>query len=282
MERLITFEDLLVKFGIDLYSVSLNQHTTSLEVSFALDALQFAKNLGEVGAQLVVVVDLDIGLAVTLGEAECRFTSVLIGILLGQCKGPIGDKCTVAHMCLLQVIAWLNANQLSHQAVHHLLIVSSLVSIGIGHNTKLDELGIRHIIKCKDVGTSLLKGRTVGFQCIGINARQQLTAGMAQALVKIGMNIIHIVGIFLCLLNLCLTPHKLFTKAITLGSSIVGSSDVVDAHRLRAMLGTNPVGVGQVDADRCRWIAVTCQDGSSDDLGSHTLDHRLAETCIDR
>ena len=58
------------------------------------------------------------------GEAECRFTSVLIGILLGQCKGPIGDKCTVAHMCLLQVIAWLNANQLSHQAVHHLLIVS--------------------------------------------------------------------------------------------------------------------------------------------------------------
>ena len=61
---------------------------------------------------------------------------------------------------------------------------------------------------------------------------------------------------------------------------VVGIGNVRDGNALAAILGTDPVGVRQVDADGRRRILVTTQHGSTNGIGCHTLYLLLAETRI--
>ena len=63
-------------------------------------------------------------------------------------------------------------------------------------------------------------------------------------------------------------------------SLVVGIGHIAYGHTLRAMLGTHPVAVWQVDADGRSWIEVACQDSSGDHLGRHALHVLLLEARI--
>ena len=61
-----------------------------------------------------------------------------------------------------------------------------------------------------------------------------------------------------------------------MGRHVIGIGNVVDGHRLRAVLLANPVGVGQVDADGRRGVAVAAEHRHGDDLGRDALHLLLA------
>ena len=135
-------------------------------------------------------------------------------------------------MCLFDIFARDNTHELCHQAVHHLLVIASLISISSRHDTKFDELWICHIVKGEDVSTSLFKCRAVCLEGIRINAWKQLSATMTKTLMKVSVNIVNIVRIFLSVFDFYLAPHEFLVEAIARCSSRICSRDVVDRNRL--------------------------------------------------
>ena len=88
------------------------------------------------------------------------------------------------------------------------------------------------------------------------------------------------VKVFLHEFNLNIAVSKLIVEAGTGSHLVVGVGDVVDRNRLGTVGGTNPVAVGQVDADGSRGIAVTSQNGSGDDLGADAFHVFLLEAVV--
>ena len=73
---------------------------------------------------------------------------------------------------------------------------------------------------------------------------------------------------------------KLLAEPIAPRRLVVGVRQIGDCHRLTAMLGPDPVGVGQVDADGRSRIFVAAEHGRTDRIGRDPLYFWLAEARI--
>ena len=102
----------------------------------------------------------------------------------------MGDEGTVAHVCLLNLTARLDTDELSQQAVHHVAVVLRLICLPMRQQAQFHQLVVRHIVECKQVGTGFLYRVAIGFQGIGVCTRQQLSAAMSQAFVKVCVQVI--------------------------------------------------------------------------------------------
>ncbi len=85
----------------------------------------------------------------------------------------------------------------------------------------------------------------------------------------------------LCQLPLAVTPHELLVEAVAFGSLGVGVGDVVDGDRLGAMVTSDPVSIGQVDADGGGRVGVATEDGGSDHLCGDPFHLFLLEAVVD-
>ena len=264
MQVLVTGQNLFVQFGVDDDTILFNQIFTALVVAFRFDALYFGQQLSEERAQFLVVVHYHVGLAVAFGKLD-----YLVGFAV--LIGPAGDELTVAHVRLFDILARLDAGELSHQTVHHVLIVSSFVSIGRGEQTQFQNFGIGHVVEGEEVGASLLERRAVSLQSIGVYTGEQLARAVTQTLVQVGVQVVGLEQVFVDEVALGVAPNELVVESVTLGSLLVSLGNVFDGYRLGAVQVANPVGVGQVDTDRGRGVAVAGQHGSGDDLGRYTL-----------
>ena len=63
------------------------------------------------------------------------------------------------------------------------------------------------------------------------------------------MQIVTFVTILLYQCQRLLVNDELFLEATAMGGLIVGFSDIRDGDALRTILGTYPVGIGQIDAN---------------------------------
>ena len=70
-------------------------------------------------------------------------------------------------------------------------------------------------------------------------------------------------------------------EAIAVSGLVVGIGNVRDRDALRTVLRTNPVGIGQIDADSRRGIFFATEHGGTDGIGRNPLDMRLAEARVD-
>ena len=99
---------------------------------------------------------------------------------------------------------------------------------------------------------------------------------MPQALVQVGVQVVGQLAVPLHPLAVLGAEHELLVETVAVSSHVVGIGDVVDGDRLRAVLLANPVGIGQVDADGRRGIAVAAEHRHGDDLGRNAPHDRLA------
>ena len=84
---------------------------------------------------------------------------------------------------------------------------------------------------------------------------------------QVGMQFIGRIGIFVYQLQFGIAIYKLFIEAVAMSRLIVGIRNITNRDGFGTMMATNPVGIGQVDADsRCR-IKVARQNSGSDYLG---------------
>ena len=148
----VALKQLFVQTGVDTYGVLLYKSLGSLVVALALYALYLAEQGCKSVAQTAVVGNLHTGLAFLLHE--------LYGIgIMSQC--PSGYEGTVAHVCLFYLMAGLDACELCEQTVHHVRIVLGTMSLDIGGESELHELGVGYVVESEEVGTCLLYCRTV-------------------------------------------------------------------------------------------------------------------------
>ena len=154
VQSLVTLLDLLVEGRVDVYGVVLNQVLACLVVTLGLDALNLGQEFGKEGAQLYIVVDHKVGLAV----AYLLFDDVVLGTLL---VAPLGNELAVLHVGLGVGTSQLHAGELNHQTVADVVGVLGLVGILVGHDTQLNHLGIGCEIESEQVGAGLLQGRCV-------------------------------------------------------------------------------------------------------------------------
>ena len=75
---------------------------------------------------------------------------------------------------------------------------------------------------------------------------------------------------------------KLFLETIPVGSLIICLGDVAYGDALAAILGTNPVGIGKIDANGRRGIFLTAQHSGTDGIGRHAFYLRLTKTRVNR
>ena len=104
---------------------------------------------------------------------------------------------------------------------------------------------------------------------------------MTEAFVKVGVQVVGYKQVFVEQLTGRGINHEFLIETVAVGSIVVSLGDVLDCHRFRAMGGTNPVCIRQVDADRCRGICITGKDCCIYHFRAHTLHFRLAEAGID-
>ena len=176
-------EDFLVNLGIYLHAVVLDEFASGLEVAFALDALHFLEQLAKEVAKLLVVVNLDIGLATTLNELDYL-------VLFALLQAPLADELAVAHVALLDVLARLDAGELGEQTVHDVLVILSLIGVRIVEDAQFYQFGVTQVVESEEVGTAFLEGCTVGLEGIGVNTGEQLARSVAQALVQVGVQLV--------------------------------------------------------------------------------------------
>ena len=184
-------------------------------------------------------------------------------------------------MRLLDVLARLDARQLGHHAVQDIFRIPGLRHIERGHQPQLDHFGIAQIVETEQVGARLFERRAVALQLAALDARSQLARTVAQTLVQVGVQVVGQLAVLVHHRTVVGTQHELLVEAVAVGGHIVGIGDVVDGHRLRAVFLADPVGVGQVDADRRGGIAVAAEHRHRNDLGRNALHLLLAVTGID-
>ena len=69
-------------------------------------------------------------------------------------KSPPGDECTVAHVSLLYLVAFLDADGLSEQTVHQICIILCLVGFCVGKESQFLQLPKGQATAIKGVETS--------------------------------------------------------------------------------------------------------------------------------
>ena len=104
---------------------------------------------------------------------------------------------------------------------------------------------------------------------------------MSQAFMQVGMQIVTDIAILLYQRERSLVDDKLFFEATTMSCLIVSIGNIRNSDALRTMLSTNPVSIGQVDADSCRRIFVATQHGCTNGIGGDTLYMGFTETRVD-
>ena len=88
--------------------------------------------------------------------------------------------------------------------------------------------------------------------------------------------------IFVHKLTHLLIGHELIIEAITMRSLIVSLGDIFNCHGLGAMGSTDPVGIREVDADRCCRIGIAGKNSRCDHFRSNALHFIFTETGIHR
>ena len=255
---------------VDLDGVALHQLAGGLVVALALDALNLGQQRGNELSQSGIVADAYKRLSLTL---EQRHHIALSGT-------PMGDEGAVAHVSLFYLVARRDANELRHQTVHHVRVVLCLVSLAVGQQSQFHKLRVGHVVESEEVGSCLLDGVAVSLQRVGIDTRQQLSATVSETLMKVGMKVVARITITLYQRECFLVNDKLFLETASVGSFVVSIGNIRDGYALRTVAGTNPVGVGQIDADSRRRILLAAQHGSTDNVGRDTLDYRFAEARV--
>ena len=257
--------------------VGFNQVLAGFVVAFGLDSLDFGQEFCEEGAELYVVVDHKVGLAV----AYLLLDDVILGAFL---VAPFGYELAVLHMGFGVGTAGLHTGELDHETVADVVGVFGLVGLGVGHNAQLYHLGIGGVVETKEVCAGLFQGRSIFTHRGGAYSGEELAGAVAQALVEVGVDFIGQGSPLLGQFYLFLIIGELGEGAggHLLGAVIVGVGDVGNGHGLGAVLLADPVGIGQVDANGRGRIAVTGQANGIDDLGADTLHGLLLEAGVHR
>ena len=228
--------------GVDLHGVGFHKVACGLEVALALDALDFSQQLAEQFAQFLVVVDADVGLAVMLDHLHHA-------VLLPLLEAPVGHERAVAHVGFLDVVAWLDADELRHQAVHHVGVVLRFEGVLRGEQAEVKQFFVAHIVEAEEVGTGFLDGAAVGLEGFGASAWEQLARAVAEALVEVGMEVVGDGVVLVDEGTFLVAIDEFLVEAVAVCSFGVGFGEVADGDGLRAVSGAHPVAVGQVDAD---------------------------------
>lgn len=277
-QTLVTREDLTMDGGIDLHTVGFDETTGGFVVALALDALHFGQERTEEVAHLGIVVDANEGLTLLFHEFHAGFRGFA---LFGLLKYPMGDEGTVAHVSFFDVVAGLDAYELRECTVLDVGVVGRLVSIGIRCESEFGELGISQIVEGKEVGAAFLDGGAVGLERIGVGAGQELSAAVTETLVEVSVEVVATIAVLQNELTRGLVDDELLVHTAAVSGFGVGVGKVGDGDGLRTEITTNPVGVGQVDADGGGGIEVAGENGGGDDFGGHALHFLLFETRID-
>ncbi len=153
-------------------------------------------------------------------------------------------------MCFLDILARLDAHELGHETVEDIFVVFGLIGIWIVKQTKFEQFRIGKIVESKEIGAGFFKSRAVSLESIGVNTGEQTARGMSKTFVKVCVEIVGDEEIFVHEVGCLLVNHKFLVESVAVRSLVVGLSDVFKRHRFRTVGGTNPVGIGEIDADR--------------------------------
>ena len=193
---------------------------------------------------------------------------------------PMGNQRTISHMGFLQLVARLDAHELRHEAVEQIGVIRCAVGLGIGQKPQLNQFRVGNVIEGEEVGSCLFDSAAVRFQCIGRHAGQELAAAVAETLVQVGVQVVADGIVAGNHLSRFLVGNKLLAHPVFRSVFVVSIGDVGNRDALRAMHGTNPVGIGQVDADGCRGIFVATEHRRTHRTGRHTRHFFLLKSLI--
>ena len=168
MQTAISLQDFGMQYRIDLYGIRFNQLTGCLIISLALDALNFGQQFTKQHTQLSIIVNTHVSFSVTVHHFHH-----MLCLSMFQC--PASYQLTVAHMCLFYRTPGLYTYQLRHQAVHHVRIIFSLISLSIRHKSQFYHFSVGQIVKTEQIGTCFFNRRTMRFQSIRIYSRKQFS-----------------------------------------------------------------------------------------------------------
>ena len=90
------------------------------------------------------------------------------------------------------------------------------------------------------------------------------------------------IGIFIYQLQFGIAIYKLFIESVAMSRLIVGIRNITNRDGFGTMMATNPIGIGQVDADSSCRIQVTGQNSRRDYLGRHPFHFLLLELSVYR
>ncbi len=141
-----------------------------------------------------------------------------------------------------------------------------------GIEPQLDELRVAQVVEAEEVGARLFERRGIVLQLTALHARCQLARTVSETFVQVGVEIVADLAVFVDALAVFGAQHELLLEAVAVRRAVVGVSDVVDGHRFRTVLLADPIGVGQIDTDRCRRITVAAQHRCRNHLGRDALD----------
>ena len=264
-----------MQLRVDVHRIGLDEVASGGIVAFALDALDLGEKLGEQAAQGLIVVDHEIGLAVYL----LLFDDVPGGAFL---VAPFSDELAVLHMGLGVLLAEFHPGELGHDAIAYITGILRLVRILVRHDAEFHHLGIGAVVQAEEVGAGFLEGALVFTECGGGDTGQKLAGAVSEALVEVGVDLIHVVAVLLDHVDFVLVVCKLLEHAVrTLeGRGVIGVGDVGYGHALGAVFLAYPVGIGQIDADGGGGITCAGEHHGIDYLGGNALAFRLLEACV--
>ena len=281
-----------MQFRINIHGILLNQQAGSLEITLALDALNFSKQLAEEMAELGIIINLhislrrnDIALTVLqniLGRSIVHIHLHQFHSTLGMLHHPPGYQRTVAHVGFLYLVAFLDADGLGEQTVHQITVILSLICLIIRSQTQFYQFMVGYIIESEKIGSCLFYRTAIRLQCIRVGTRQELSATMSQTLMQVGMQIIGNILVLIHQTDGILVDNEFIAETIALSCLVICLGQVTDGHTLRTIFLTDPVGIRKIDADGRSWILFATQHRSTDDIGCNTLHLRLAETWVYR
>ena len=192
MQTIVAGEDFLMKFGINLHRVTLNQVAGGIEITFALDALNFGQQFAKEAAHLDIVIDTHISFALHLDQFGRRMRR------LGHTRvveHPVGHQSAIAHVGFFDGGSGLDAHELGERAVLEVGVVLRFVSVHVGRQTEFHELLIAQIVEGKEVGTCLFDGRPIGTQGVGVGTGEEASAAVSQTFVQVGVQVVAVVAV---------------------------------------------------------------------------------------
>ena len=92
----------------------------------------------EQAAQFLVVVNLEIGFSFADDALDDVFGAPFF-------PGPAGNELTIPHVCFFDLLAGLDAIELSHQAAHDVAVILRATNVEGRHHPDFHELGIEDV-----------------------------------------------------------------------------------------------------------------------------------------